>query len=95
MVHLVPNHQGYTNLPPPANDTDAVQVKLYNLNDDETEHYNVAPNNPKKVEELQARIAYWSDAQNGFIAPQPQPPLSRDMLPSLPVNHNGTWAPWK
>ena len=87
--------QGYTYLPPPANDTASVTVKLYNLRDDETEHFNVAPNYPDKVAELKARVSFWSDPKNGYLDTQPNAGVVRDDVLSLPKFHNGTWAPWE
>jgi arylsulfatase A-like enzyme len=83
--------QGYMHLPPPANDTSKTAWRLYNLARDPLESNNVADQNPDMVAALQARIAFYSAVENGYVGPQ-----SFEVDPaSNPDNHNGTWAPFE
>jgi len=66
-------------------------VFLFDLSKDDEERHNVAAANIEVVLKLQARLKELSDPSNGYVLPQNNLPS----FLSLPMFHNGTWAPWR
>lgn len=65
-------------------------IWLFDLELDPNEQSNVAASNPHVVATMRARLAALADPQNGYLDPQVNIPHPR----SLPILHNGTWAPF-
>eukprot|EP00939_MAST-03C_sp_MAST-3C-sp1_P000990 g990.t1 len=70
---------------------DAVDVRLYNLEDDETEHHNIADEHPDIVAQMTERVNnVWLNKKHGYRRPQLNAPHPR----GNPRLHNWTWAPF-
>jgi len=69
---------------------DGVKVWLFNLDADPEERQNLASANLSVVRSMQKRLHELSDPKNGYRMPQTNLPHPR----SLPLLHNGTWAPF-
>lgn len=82
--------QGYKYLPP-AEEKD-LPIRLYNLEQDETEQLNLAnrPEHQSLIESLLARVKYYASKESGWVPSQPNMPK----LKGNPRRHNWTWAPF-
>mmetsp|Transcript_13173 Transcript_13173/g.25572 ORF Transcript_13173/g.25572 Transcript_13173/m.25572 type:complete len:552 (+) Transcript_13173:81-1736(+) len=82
----------YSHLDKPADDGgDSVQVRLYNIQSDETEQHNVADANPSIVSALTAKITKYASKAGGFVPDQINIPSPK----ANPFFHNWLWAPFK
>lgn len=75
----------------PATDLKKGGIWLFDLSVDPNEERNVAAANPQVVKDMRARLAALADPKNGYQDPQTNFPSPL----SLPILHNGTWAPFK
>jgi len=66
-------------------------IWLFDLTADPNEEKNVAASNPAMVVKMRARLAALADPKQGYRTPQ----LNIPNPLSLPILHNGTWAPYK
>jgi arylsulfatase A-like enzyme len=62
-------------------------VELYNLASDVAEEHDLAGEQPRKVQELQAQLAAWRK-QAGAIMPAPNPHFDPDAKPPVKAGHN-------
>eukprot|EP00658_Telonema_sp_P-2_P055949 TRINITY_DN44463_c0_g1_i3.p1 TRINITY_DN44463_c0_g1~~TRINITY_DN44463_c0_g1_i3.p1 ORF type:complete len:161 (+),score=19.37 TRINITY_DN44463_c0_g1_i3:248-730(+) len=84
--------QNYSRILPPApSNGSQAQVLLFNLETDESEHFDLAAQHPNLVTQLTNRISgYWASEAHGFRRSQLNLPLKL----GNPRYHNWTWAPF-
>ena len=87
-THTLPN--ATTQGPMPDSGLLQGGIWLFNLTADPNERLNIAASNPAVVQKMRARLAELADPENGYKTPQTNIPSPL----SLPVLHNGTWAPF-
>lgn len=69
---------------------DGAKVWLFDIASDPEERTNLASVNVDIVRSMQSRLQELSEPKNGYVMPQTNLPHPR----SLPLCHNGTWAPF-
>ncbi|CAE8612166.1 unnamed protein product [Polarella glacialis] len=81
---------GYEYKPPP--DDFKVPMRLYNLENDESEEHNVAgqAEHAELLKSLLARVEYYASKESGWVKPQ----FNMPMPLGNPRFHNWTWAPF-
>jgi arylsulfatase B/arylsulfatase I/J len=76
---------------PPAEELDAGDMLLFNIETDEGERHNVAKQFPEIVKKMTDRIAkWWLSKESGYRSPQWNVPWPT----ANPRYHNWTWAPF-
>ncbi|CAK0903303.1 unnamed protein product [Prorocentrum cordatum] len=76
----------------PDEDLD-LPVRLYNLEQDEAEHHNLANSSEYQVvlKKLVSRVEWYASKDNGWVQPQSNVPWQR----ANPMFHSWTWAPFR